>query len=158
MIWPCTSNKEPACQCRRHETWVWSLGQEDPLKKEMATHSSIPAWRSTWTGELGCPGVARIGHHLATKHNNNDLVRHFGLCVGSPIQTLAEHLLYVRQCMKCWTYLVDIRRQERLSWCKKSPSCYKHIDMLDKYSRWKFQKYKREFRKIPWMPERRRKV
>lgn len=30
--------------------------------------------------------------------------------------------------------------------------------MLDKYSRWKFQKYKREFRKIPWMPERRRKV
>ena len=27
------------------ETWVWSLGQEDPLEKGMATHSSIPAWR-----------------------------------------------------------------------------------------------------------------
>ena len=27
------------------ETQVWSLGQEDPLEKEMATHSSIPAWR-----------------------------------------------------------------------------------------------------------------
>ena len=27
------------------ETWVWSLGQEDPLEKEMATHSSILAWR-----------------------------------------------------------------------------------------------------------------
>ena len=30
------------------ETWVWSLGQEDPLKKGMATHSSILAWRIPW--------------------------------------------------------------------------------------------------------------
>ena len=34
------------------ETWVWCLGQEDPLKG-MATHSSIPAWRIPWTRELG---------------------------------------------------------------------------------------------------------
>ena len=33
------------------ETWVWSLGQEDPLEKEMATHSSILAWRILWTEE-----------------------------------------------------------------------------------------------------------
>ena len=33
------------------ETWVWSLGQEDPLEKEMATHSSILAWRIPWTEE-----------------------------------------------------------------------------------------------------------
>ena len=31
------------------ETWVQSLGQEDPLEKEMATHSSILAWRILWT-------------------------------------------------------------------------------------------------------------
>ena len=31
------------------ETWVWSLGWEDPLKKTMATHSSILAWRIPWT-------------------------------------------------------------------------------------------------------------
>ena len=31
------------------ETWVWSLGQEDPLEKGMATHSSILAWRIPWT-------------------------------------------------------------------------------------------------------------
>ena len=37
------SGKEPAYQCRRHETQVWSLDWEDPLDKEMATHSSIPA-------------------------------------------------------------------------------------------------------------------
>ena len=35
------------------ETWVQSLGQEDPLEKEMATHSSILAWRIPWTEELG---------------------------------------------------------------------------------------------------------
>ena len=35
------------------ETWVRSLGQEDPLEKEMATHSSILAWRIPWTEELG---------------------------------------------------------------------------------------------------------
>ena len=35
------------------ETGVWSLGWEDPLKKEMAIHSSIPAWRIPWTEEPG---------------------------------------------------------------------------------------------------------
>ena len=35
------------------ETWVQSLGQEDPLEEEMATHSSIPAWRIPWTEEPG---------------------------------------------------------------------------------------------------------
>ena len=35
------------------EAWVRSLGQEDPLEKEMATHSNILAWRIPWTEELG---------------------------------------------------------------------------------------------------------
>ena len=35
------------------ETWVPSLGQEDPLKKGMATHSSVLAWRIPWTEESG---------------------------------------------------------------------------------------------------------
>ena len=35
------------------EMWVRSLGQEDPLEKEMATHSSILAWRNLWTEEPG---------------------------------------------------------------------------------------------------------
>ena len=35
------------------ETWVRSLGREDPLEKEMATHSSILAWRISWTEESG---------------------------------------------------------------------------------------------------------
>ena len=35
------SGKEPSCQCMRQETWVRSLGWEDPLKEGMASHSSI---------------------------------------------------------------------------------------------------------------------
>ena len=35
------------------ETQVWSLSQEDPLEKEMATHSSILAWRIPWTEKPG---------------------------------------------------------------------------------------------------------
>ena len=41
------SGKEAACQVR--ETWVQSLGWEDPLEKGKATHSSILAWRIPWT-------------------------------------------------------------------------------------------------------------
>ena len=37
------------------ETWVRSLGWENPLEKEMATHSSILAWEIPWTEELGGP-------------------------------------------------------------------------------------------------------
>ena len=40
------------------ETWVGSLGQEDPLEKGIATHSSILVWRNPWTEELG--GVHRV--------------------------------------------------------------------------------------------------
>ena len=39
-----TSSKEPACQCKRHETWVQSLGWKDPLEKGIETHPSIIAW------------------------------------------------------------------------------------------------------------------
>ena len=42
-------NNLPAMQ----ETWVRSLGPEDPLEKGMATHLSILAWRIPWTEELG---------------------------------------------------------------------------------------------------------
>ena len=48
------------------ETWVRSLGQEDPLEKEMATHSSILAWRIPWIvepGRLQSMGSQRVGHN-----------------------------------------------------------------------------------------------
>ena len=48
------------------ETQVQSLGQEDPLEKRMATHSSILAWRIPWTeapGGLQSMGLQRVGHN-----------------------------------------------------------------------------------------------
>ena len=64
------SGKEPTCQCRRHEMWVLSLGWEDPLEKEMATHSSVLACRIPWTEEPGglqSMGLQRVRHDLGTK-------------------------------------------------------------------------------------------
>ena len=49
--------------------WALCLGQEDPLEKEMATHSSIFAWEIPWTeepGRLQSMSHKRVGHHLAT--------------------------------------------------------------------------------------------
>ena len=51
------------------ETWVQSLGQEDPLEKEMATHSSNPTWKIPWMEEpdgLQSVGSQRVGHTWAT--------------------------------------------------------------------------------------------
>ena len=47
------------------ETWVQSLGWEDPLEKAVATHSSILDWRNPWAeepGRLKFMGLQRVGH------------------------------------------------------------------------------------------------
>ena len=52
------------------EMWVQSLGWEDPLEEEMATHSCILAWETPWREEPGglqTMGSQRVGHDLATK-------------------------------------------------------------------------------------------
>ena len=52
------------------ETWFRSLGWEDPLEKEMATYSSILAWRIPWTeepGRLQSMGSQRVRYDLATE-------------------------------------------------------------------------------------------
>ena len=62
------------------DIWVWSLeagssilqGWKDPLEEEMATHSSIIAWRIPWTEEPGgleSMGSQRVGHHWAIEHD-----------------------------------------------------------------------------------------
>ena len=55
------------------ETWVQSLGWEDLLAKEMATHSRILAWKIPWTEEpdrLQSMGLQRVGHDWATSFSN----------------------------------------------------------------------------------------
>ena len=52
------------------EMRIWSLGWADPLEKDMATHSSILAWRIPWTEEPGglqSMGWKRVRHDLLTK-------------------------------------------------------------------------------------------
>ena len=53
------------CLPTMQETWVQSLGREDLLEKEMATHSSILAWKIPWMvepGRLQSMGSQRVGH------------------------------------------------------------------------------------------------
>ena len=57
------------------ETWVRSLGQEDPLEEGMAPHSSILAWRIPWTREPGglqFMGLQRVEHDLVTEQQQYD--------------------------------------------------------------------------------------
>ena len=62
----------------KRETQVRSLSQEDPLKKEVATHSSIPAWRiprREEPGGLQCLGLERARRGSPTKHQQELVVR-----------------------------------------------------------------------------------
>ena len=65
----------PAMQ-KMQETWVQSLGQEDPLEESMATHSSILAWRIPWTeepGRLQSIGSQKVGHDLVTEQHSRQI-------------------------------------------------------------------------------------
>ena len=55
------SGKRICLRYRRcvQEMWIWSLGQKDPLEKEMVTHSSILAWEISWKEETG--GLQSMG-------------------------------------------------------------------------------------------------
>ena len=73
------------------ETQVLSLGQEDPLEKEMATHSSILAWRIPWTEEPGglqSVGSQKVGQDWAT---NTQYVTHSPLFCWVLIFVLPLH-------------------------------------------------------------------
>ena len=66
------------------EAWVQSLDQEDTLEKEVAAHSSIPAWKAPWTEEPGglqCMGSQWAGHDWATKQNN---IQIYGFYISFP--------------------------------------------------------------------------
>ena len=58
--------------------WVQSLGWEDPLEKEMATHFSILAWEIPWTREPGVHGVA----------NESDQTEHTRMHTSAPLKSL----------------------------------------------------------------------
>ena len=64
------------------KTWIWSLGWEYPLEEEMATHSSILAWKIPWTeepGSLQSIGSQRAGHDWVTEHAHTYILHIFKL-------------------------------------------------------------------------------
>ena len=66
------------------ETWVQSLGWEDPLEKEMATHSSTLAWKTPWTeepGRLQSVGSQRVGHDWTTSLSLSLLTCKMGITI-----------------------------------------------------------------------------
>ena len=68
-----------------HKMWVWSLGWEDPLEKEMATHSDILAWEVHGQRNLaGSWDHKRAGHALATKQQQQMIsdVEHIDVLIG----------------------------------------------------------------------------
>ena len=78
------------------ERWVQSLVQEDPLEKEMATHSSTLAWRIPWTKEPGglqSMVLQRVGHDCATNFHFQRLEKYFPLM--SSIAFIKIHTLNV---------------------------------------------------------------
>ena len=76
------------------ETWVWSLGWKDPLEEEMATHSSILAWKIPWTEEPGglqSMELQRVGHDLTTEHAHEPLHKGFSGSVVGPLLVGSTH-------------------------------------------------------------------
>ena len=67
------------------ETWVRSLGRDDPLETEMATHSSILVWKIPWTEEPG--GLQSIGSQRVG-HGCSDLAQH---CTAEPWLNTSSH-------------------------------------------------------------------
>ena len=71
------------------ETWVRSLGREDALEKEMATHSSTIAWKIPWTeepGRLQSMGLQRVGHDRATSLSKKWLGQELRKSETSPVR------------------------------------------------------------------------
>ena len=103
------------------ETWVRSLGWEDPLEEGIATHSSILAWRISWTeepGRLQSMGSQRVGHNWATKHRrqNSVLVK----------VTQRNRTKTSRVCHVC--YMCVSRERERNTYYKKLANAIMEAD------------------------------
>ena len=97
------------------ETWVRSLGWEDPLEEGMATHSSIITWRIPWTEEPGGlqpMGLHRVGHDWATKHST---AWHSGVLPAQSIQNMQGRLIKKEDIQLVWHTVSKIWVSEWLS-------------------------------------------
>ena len=111
------------------ETWVRSLSQEDPLEKEIATHSSIRAWRIPWMEEPGglqSMGSQRVGHDWVTSLHFHFLCQRSAafiymdlflsslfcsinyLCIFLVILSYLDHCSFMQLHSKTWSSVVSV--------------------------------------------------
>ena len=139
------------------ETGVQSLGQEDPLEKEMATHSSVLAWKIPWTeepGRLQSMGLQRVRHDWGTslhftsllsepagqKNNNNDKKKQRykeGLQLRNSFKGFwMEYSIWIFRKLwslsgiKTWT-LAPHLKPPRILYAVASQLCYRHRQPLN---------------------------
>ena len=82
------SGKEPACQCRRYETWIWSLGWKIPWRRKWQSTPVILAWRIPWTEEPG--RLQSMGSQRASHTWLKWLSTHGGLTIVTDLYVLPE--------------------------------------------------------------------
>ena len=103
--WWLSVRNTPAVQ----ETWVRSLGREDPLEEDTATHSSILAWRIPWREEPGglqSMGLQRVGYDLATKQQQPVILDSLVFCFGSVSLVFLE--LFLQWSLVAYWALTDL--------------------------------------------------
>ena len=110
------------------ETPVWSLGQEDPVEKETATHSSILAWRISWMeepGRLQSMGSQRVRHDWVTNththtHTPRECRRDKGCLNVGCYDFLCDQICFVEQNRRLWpiTYFLLGFENHKEGWVK----------------------------------------
>ena len=70
------------------ETWVQSLGWEDPMEKGKATHSSVLAWRIPWTKESGA--LQSMGSRVGHQNAQTQVILSWPVSPGSPAFSLGK--------------------------------------------------------------------
>ena len=100
-----SDGKESACNAG---DWLWSLGQEDPLEQEMATHSSILTWRIPWTEKPG---------RLQSMGSQTDTTKQLTLSLFlTPNIKIFWNLGYTYICVCIYIFTVNIKAIFRLFW------------------------------------------
>ena len=105
------------------ETQVQFLGREDPLKKEIATHSGTLAWKIPWTeepGRLQSMGLQRVGHdwtrlHTLTRPSGQDLLAPF-----SSLKKRSHSFNSINKCSLKTYHVPGIFKTMNLSFCFKA--------------------------------------
>ena len=132
------------------ETQVWSLDQEDPLSWEMATHSSIIAWRIPWTEEPG--GLQSLGSQSVRQDCSNltythSLISSWGLLEGVKVNWIITRTWY------CWSKTQCNMRVQKKDWASLHPWHLLSFGLpwwIDAFELWCWRRLLR----VPWTARR----